>query len=225
MGSTDLRKELRRLDPQRLRQGLEHVDGGGILLPLDHADIIAVDAGEVGKLLLREAAFLPDPSQVLSKDAPECHGPNGSPSPRAAPPSILGTSGVTGIWRVPEQSTDQRFEFQFALAPGGDAFVASLTDAGTGDQIVALQLPRDLVTAAVLAVHRVALELRSNGQVAAFDRLTDADLATGTLQELFDEALEGLSPAEDAADLAELETMLEHTLLRVRGIRHAAERG
>ena len=90
MGSTDLRKEVRRLDAQRLRQSLEYVDSGGVLLPLDHADIIAVDAGEVGKLLLREAAFLPDPSQVLSKDAPDCHGPKGSPSPRAAPPSILG---------------------------------------------------------------------------------------------------------------------------------------
>ena len=90
MGSTDLRKEVRRLDAQRLRQSLEYVDSGGIFFPLDHADIVAVDASEVGKLLLREAAFLPDPSQVLSKDAPECHGPNGSPSPRAAPPSILG---------------------------------------------------------------------------------------------------------------------------------------
>lgn len=218
-------EEIRRLDAKRLCQGLEHVDGGGILLPLDHADIVAVDAGEVGKLLLREAAFLPDPSQVLSKDAPECHGPNGSPSPRATPPSILGISGVSGIRRVPEQSTDQRFEVHFALAPGGDTFVASLTNGGTGDPIVVVQLPRDLVTAAVRAAHPVALELRSSGHVAAFDPLTDADLATGTLQELFDEALEGLSPTEDAADLAELEKMLERALLRIRGVRQVAERG
>lgn len=218
-------EEVRRLDVERLCQGLEHIDGGGILLPLDHADIIAVDAGEVGKLLLREAAFLPDPSQVLSKDAPECHGPNGSPSPRATPPSILGISGVSGIRRVPEQSTDQRIEVHFELAPGGDAFVASLTHSGTGDPIVVVQLPRGLVTAAVRAAHPVALEFRSNGQLAAFDPLTDADLATGTLQELFGDALEGLSPTKDAADLAELEKMLERVLHLVRGIRLAAERG
>jgi len=126
---------------------------------------------------------------------------------------------------VPEQSTDQRFEVHFALAPGGDAFVASLTNGGTGDPIVVVQLPRDLVTAAVRASHPVALELRSNGQLAAFDPLTDADLATHTLQELFDDALEGLSPTEDAADLAELEKMLERVMLRVRGVRQVAERG
>jgi len=125
---------------------------------------------------------------------------------------------------VPEQSTDQRIEVHFTLAPGGDAFVASLTHAETGDPIVVVQLPRDLVTAAVRAAHPVALELRSNGHVAAFDPLTDADLATGTLQELFDEALEELSPTEDAADLAELETMLERVLLRIRGVRQVAER-
>lgn len=127
--------------------------------------------------------------------------------------------------RVPEQSTDQRIEVHFTLAPGGDAFVASLTHAGTGDPIVVIQLPRDLVTAAVRAAHPVALELRSSGHVAAFDPLTDEDLATGTLQELLDEALEGLSPAEHAADLVVLETMLERALLRVRGKGQAAEQG
>lgn len=126
---------------------------------------------------------------------------------------------------MPEQSTDQRFEVHFALAPGGDAFVASLVDIATGGQIVVFQLPRDIVTAAVLAAHPVALELRSNGKLAAFDTVMDADLATGTLQELLDEALEGLSPGEDAEDLAELETMLEHALNRVRGMSHTGERG
>ena len=126
---------------------------------------------------------------------------------------------------MPEQSTDQRFVVHFALAPDGSAFVASLTDAGTGDQIAALQLRRDLVTATVYAVQPVALELRSNGQVAAFAPVTDADLATGTLRELLNEALEGLSPGEDAEDLAELETMLEHELHRVRRMRLTGERG
>lgn len=126
---------------------------------------------------------------------------------------------------MPEQSTDQRFEVHFALAPDGDAFVASLANAGTGEQIAALQLPRDLVTATVYAIQPVVLELRSNGVVAAFDRLTDADLATATLQELLNEALEGLSPGEDAEDLAELETMLEHALHRVRRMRLTGERG
>lgn len=125
---------------------------------------------------------------------------------------------------MPEQSTDQQFEVHFVLAPDGDGFVASITNAGTGDQIAALQLPRDLVTATVYAIQPVALELRSNGQVATFDPVTDADLATGSLQELLKEALEGLSPAEDAEDLAELETILEHALNRVRGMRLTGER-
>ena len=126
---------------------------------------------------------------------------------------------------MPEQSTDQRFEVHFARAPDGDAFVASLVDVATGGQIFVFQLPKDIVTAAVLAAHPVALELRSNGKLAAFDTVTNADLATGTLQELLDEALEGLSPGEDAVDLAELETMLEQALHRVRGMRHTGERG
>ena len=126
---------------------------------------------------------------------------------------------------MPEQWTDQRFEVHFALAPGGDAFVASLVEIATVGQIFVFQLPGDIVTAAVLAAHAVALELRSNGKLAAFDTVTNADLATGTLQELLDEALEGLSPGEDAEDLAELETMLEHALRRVRRMRLTGERG
>jgi hypothetical protein len=48
----------RRLDPQRLGNALEHRHRRRILLPLDHADVIAVDADAGRKLFLRQAALL-----------------------------------------------------------------------------------------------------------------------------------------------------------------------
>ena len=82
-------------------------------------------------------------------------------------------------------------------------------------------MPRNLVVAGVLAANPIALELRGHGVVAAFDRHTNEDLATGKLKTLLDEALEGLSHAEDAAaDVGELERTLEQALLRVRTMRH-----
>lgn len=123
---------------------------------------------------------------------------------------------------MPEQSTDQRFEVHFALAPDGDAFVASITNAGTGDQIAALQLPRGLVTATVLKAHPVALELRSNGQLVAFDREMGADLAKASLGEIFSEMLKILS-RDDETDLVKLEAILELSLFELRELRSAFE--
>ena len=48
----------RRLDAQRLGDALEHRDRRRFLLPLDHADVIAVDADAYRKFFLRQAALM-----------------------------------------------------------------------------------------------------------------------------------------------------------------------
>lgn len=51
--------QLHRIDGKGLGQRLQGIDGRRVLLALDHADIVAVESGQVGELLLREPAFPP----------------------------------------------------------------------------------------------------------------------------------------------------------------------
>jgi hypothetical protein len=48
----------RRIDPQRLGDALDHRHRRRILLPLDHADVIAGDADAYRKFFLRQAALM-----------------------------------------------------------------------------------------------------------------------------------------------------------------------
>ena len=48
----------------RGRELLQHIDGGGIFFAFQHADVIAVDLGKMGKLLLRDRFLLSQPTQV-----------------------------------------------------------------------------------------------------------------------------------------------------------------
>lgn len=59
--------QLQSIDGKGLGQTLKRIDGRRILLPLDHADIIAVEPGEVGELLLRAPALPPQPIEKRRK--------------------------------------------------------------------------------------------------------------------------------------------------------------
>ena len=75
---------------ESLGKCFQGVYGRGILLALDHADIIAIDPGAVGELFLRKPTFQPKSLEIARQDPPEGHGLQRSPSPSRAPPSILG---------------------------------------------------------------------------------------------------------------------------------------
>ena len=77
---TSLLQQLHGLDLQGLRQGLEGVDARGILLALDHADIIAIEPGQVRQLLLREPAFPAQSFEIPRQDPPQSHELQRSPS-------------------------------------------------------------------------------------------------------------------------------------------------
>ena len=201
---------------QSLGQTLKHIDARGVLLALDHADIVAVDAGKIGELLLSQPAVLPELPQVLSQDAPECHGLEGSPSPIAAPPSILGILLGRLILPVSQLSRFLSVEIGFARDSDGESYVVSLAAPESVGTLAALRLPAHIVEPIVLAGAGVQLELRVDGRVVAYsDRLEAKDLVAHSLNELVTEALDVLSPAEDADELAELQVTLEAILSAV----------
>ena len=47
-------QKLDRVDVEREGEFLQHIDGGGIFFAFQHADVIAVDLGKMGKLLSRK---------------------------------------------------------------------------------------------------------------------------------------------------------------------------
>lgn len=57
-------QKLDRVDVEREGEFLQHIDGGGIFFAFQHADVIAVDLGKMGKLLLRDRFLLSQPTQV-----------------------------------------------------------------------------------------------------------------------------------------------------------------
>ena len=83
-------EELDGFDLQRLGKAFQGVDSRSIFLSLDHADVIAIETGQVGELLLCEPAFLAQSLEISRHDSPESHGLQRSPSPSHPPPSILG---------------------------------------------------------------------------------------------------------------------------------------
>lgn len=48
----------------------EHIDSGGVALPLEQANVVSVDPGTIGKLLLRQAFGVSNAAQILGDDLP-----------------------------------------------------------------------------------------------------------------------------------------------------------
>ena len=67
-------QKLDRVDVEREGEFLQHIDGGGIFFAFQHADlradVIAVDLGKMGKLLLRDRFLLSQPTQVPCDSLP-----------------------------------------------------------------------------------------------------------------------------------------------------------
>jgi hypothetical protein len=101
-------------------------------------------------------------------------------------------------------------------ADSGD-YVLTLVDTVSQRKLVSIQVPAAMVEAVLRESAGVALEVRSNGMVAAFaDRGNSYDLAVKPIGQLIAEMLEVLSVDEDSDDLAKLETALEAALSSVR---------
>lgn len=71
--SRALPKELLGVGFKDLRQLFEHVDRRGVLLAFEHANVVAIDARTIGKLLLRQTFGVPQSSQVYGDDFPQAH--------------------------------------------------------------------------------------------------------------------------------------------------------
>lgn len=104
-------------------------------------------------------------------------------------------------------------EIRFARDSDGESYVVSLVEPESAGTLAALRLPADIVEPTVLAGTGLQLELRADGRVVAFsDRVEATDLVARSLNELVTEALDLLSPVDDADALAELQATLETTL-------------
>jgi len=92
----------------------------------------------------------------------------------------------------------------------------SLAEQGSAGTLAALRLPGDIVDPIVLAGADFQLELRADGQVVAYnDRVEARDLVARSLNEIVAEALDVLSPVDDADELADLQATLEMMLSAV----------
>ncbi len=60
--SSVVSEKLDRIGFENDRQFLQHVDRGGMLLALQHSNVVSIDARTVGKLLLRQVPDLPQPA-------------------------------------------------------------------------------------------------------------------------------------------------------------------
>lgn len=120
------------------------------------------------------------------------------------------------ILPVSHPSRTLSVEIGFARDSDGESYVVSLAEPGSAGTLAALRLPADIVEPTVLAGTGLQLELRADGRVVAYsDRLEATDLVARSLIELMAEALDVLSPADDADELAELQAKLETILSAV----------
>lgn len=51
----------------------QHIDRRGVLLPLKHADIVAIDLGTISKFLLRQALGVSQSTQISGDNLPQSH--------------------------------------------------------------------------------------------------------------------------------------------------------
>lgn len=66
-------EKLGRVDVEDSGQLFEHIDGRGVLFAFEHSNIVAVDPGTIRKLLLRQAAVVPQLAQICRNDLPQGH--------------------------------------------------------------------------------------------------------------------------------------------------------
>lgn len=63
-------EEIHCLDLKHRRDLFEHVDSRGVAFTLEEANVVSVDPGTVGKLLLRQAPGMSNAAQILGDDLP-----------------------------------------------------------------------------------------------------------------------------------------------------------
>jgi len=68
-----LPEQLGRVNAKRTGKFFDHLDGGATLLPLQHADMVAADAGAFGELFLGALHRRAQQSKVGGEDGPEAH--------------------------------------------------------------------------------------------------------------------------------------------------------
>ncbi len=206
-------------DLQRLGKAFQGIDGRSIFLALDHADVIAIEPGQVGKLLLCEPALLAQALEISGHDSPQCHGLQRSPSSSHPPPSILGFFAIarreTKLVPIETPTT----EVAFALDEDGESYVARIRSAESRQPIATLNLPRAVVDWTVLDAAQPKLEVRLDGTVAAYlDSGGSRTLSSAALSELIATAVsaDALAGEDDPALIGRLETELERALEIVR---------
>lgn len=62
-----------RIDVQHDGQLFQHIDRRGVLFPLKHADIVAIDLGTISKFLLRQALGVSQSTQISGDNLPQSH--------------------------------------------------------------------------------------------------------------------------------------------------------
>lgn len=210
-----LLNEAHRIDLRGLSESFEGIEGGGILLPLDHADVVAIEPGQVGKRLLCEPAFLAQSFEISGHDSPQCHGLQRSPSPSHPPPSILGFFAIARCETKPVPIKTPTIEVAFALDGDGESYVARIRSAQNRQPIATLNLPRAVVDWAVLDAAQPRLEVRLDGTVASYlDSGDSRTLSSVALSELIATAVsaDALAGEDDPALIGRLETELERAL-------------
>ena len=218
-----LLQQLRCLDLQSVSQGFEGVHGGRILLALDHADVVAVEPGEIGELLLGEPAFPPQAFKIPSQGPPESHELQRSPSLSEPPPSILGFCSLL-IARFVVASPESAGGWQIGLDEGADAYVATLRSPDVHEPHLVVRLPRRTIDDAVFAAAAVTLEVTPEGRVAAYTESSGArTLIAAALHTLIAQAVAPASlSAEEASGVVDrLEAELVRALDAVRQARHS----
>ena len=206
-------------DLQGFGQRLEGIDGRRILLPLDHADVIAIEPGQVGELFLCEPAFPAQALEVSRHDSPKCHGPQRSPSPSHPPHSILGLFAVARREMKPVSIETPTIEVAFVLDGDGESYVARIRSPESRQPVATLNLPRAVVDRTVLDAAQARLEVRLDGTVAAYlDSGDSRTLSSAALSELIATAVsaDALAGEDDPALIGQLETVLERALEVVR---------
>ena len=214
-------EEHNHLDLQRLGQRFQRVDRGGILSPLDHADVIAIELRQVGQLLLREPAFLSHSLEISRQNPPESHELQRSPSPSEPPPSILGFCALLTARMVVALETPT-VAWQITVDAGADVYIACLKPPEAHEAEAIVRLPRRTVDDAVLTASGITLELTPEGGVAAYAESGGVrTLARASLSALIAEAIspDALNAEEEPAVLGRLEAELVRALELVRQAR------
>ena len=208
---------------QCFSEGFDGIDAGCILLPLDHADIVAIERCPVGKLLLCEPAFPPQSfkisRQILLRASCAATQPI-APGASTQYTRYLGVAdsenrggyGCGGKWLADR------------LDAGADVYVATLCGSGARSAHVIVRIPRSVVDDTVLQATEVLVEMAIDGRILVYaDTVGMRSLASTSLGELISAALspEALAAEERPNDMTRLEAELVRALELVRRARMA----